>query len=131
MGLRLRLHRSAGEAYSPGALALGRLLAGSPALGTLLLARREGLPSRAAWPGMLWSGLLWSGLYTVVLNWGEQQVDAGTAAMVVNIVPLLNPLIVGPASRIFEQGEIEARMLTAGRTAAGPEDAEGVRRKSP
>lgn len=41
-----------------------------------------------------------------------------------------DPLIVGPASRIFEQGEMEARMLTSGRTAAGPEGAEGVLRKS-
>ncbi|MBO0914223.1 DMT family transporter, partial [Streptomyces laculatispora] len=81
--------RSAGEAYSPGALALGRLLTGSLALGALLLIRREGLPSRAAWPGIITSGLLWFGLYMVVLNWGEQQVDAGTAAMVVNIGPLL------------------------------------------
>ncbi|MFI6723981.1 DMT family transporter [Streptomyces sp. R-74717] len=85
--------RSAGDAYSPGALALGRLLAGSLALGTLLLLRREGLPPRAAWPGIIWSGLLWFGLYMVVLNWGEQQVDAGTAAMVVNIGPLLIALL--------------------------------------
>ncbi|MGY3063422.1 drug/metabolite transporter (DMT)-like permease [Streptomyces sp. TE3672] len=48
--------RSAGEAYSPGALALGRLLAGSLALGALLLVRREGLPPRAARPGIIWSG---------------------------------------------------------------------------
>ncbi|MET7343612.1 DMT family transporter [Streptomyces sp. NPDC005547] len=93
--------RSAGDAYSPGALALGRLLAGSLALGTLLLVRREGLPSRAAWPGIAWSGLLWFGLYMVVLNWGEQQVDAGTAAMVVNIGPLLIALL---GARLLGEG---------------------------
>ncbi|MFB8027884.1 DMT family transporter [Streptomyces sp. NPDC056465] len=85
--------RSAGEAYSPGALALGRLLAGTLALGAILLVRREGLPARAAWPGIIVSGLLWFGLYMVVLNWGEQQVDAGTAAMVVNIGPILIALL--------------------------------------
>ncbi|MFE7465496.1 DMT family transporter [Streptomyces sp. NPDC057499] len=85
--------RSAGDAYSPGALALGRLLTGTLALGTLLVLRREGLPPRAAWPGIVWSGLLWFGLYMVVLNWGERQVDAGTAAMVVNIGPLLIALL--------------------------------------
>ncbi|MFE7749994.1 DMT family transporter [Streptomyces sp. NPDC057428] len=85
--------RSAGEAYSPGALALGRLLAGTLTLGAILLLRREGLPSRAAWPGVIGSGLLWFGLYMVVLNWGEQQVDAGTAAMVVNIGPILMALL--------------------------------------
>ncbi|WP_329122418.1 DMT family transporter [Streptomyces sp. NBC_01353] len=85
--------RSAGAAYSPGALALGRLLAGALVLGAVLLIRREGLPSRAAWPGIAVSGLLWFGAYMVVLNWGEQEVDAGTAAMVVNIGPILIALL--------------------------------------
>ncbi|MFC3350969.1 DMT family transporter [Streptomyces echinoruber] len=85
--------RSAGEAYSPGALALGRLLAGALVLGTVCLVRREGWPPRAAWPGIVISGVLWFGLYGVALNWGEQQVDAGTAALVVNIGPLLIALL--------------------------------------
>ncbi|MFF8609395.1 DMT family transporter [Streptomyces sp. NPDC015346] len=85
--------RSAGAAYSPGALALGRLLAGALVLGAVLLIRREGLPARGAWPGILVSGLLWFGAYMVVLNWGEQEVDAGTAAMVVNIGPILIALL--------------------------------------
>ncbi|MGA5197066.1 DMT family transporter [Streptomyces exfoliatus] len=85
--------RSAGTAYSPGALALGRLLAGVLVLGAVLLIRREGLPPRAAWRGIAVSGLLWFGVYMVVLNWGEQEVDAGTAAMVVNIGPILIALL--------------------------------------
>ena len=93
--------RSAGEAYSPGALALGRLLAGSLALGCVLLIRREGLPPRAAWPGIAVSGLLWFGVYMVVLNWGEQQVDAGTAAMVVNVGPVLIALL---GARLLGEG---------------------------
>lgn len=101
--------RSAGAAYSPGALALGRLLAGSVALGAVLLVRREGLPRRGAWPGILASGLLWFGLYMVVLNWGEQQVDAGTAAMVVNVGPLLIAML---GARLL--GEGLTRRLVAG-----------------
>ncbi|MFF4397859.1 DMT family transporter [Streptomyces sp. NPDC001480] len=85
--------RSAGAAYSPGALALGRLLSGALALGLICLVRREGLPPRSAWRGIAISGLLWFGCYMVVLNWGEQQVDAGTAALVVNIGPLLIALL--------------------------------------
>ncbi|MFJ8113014.1 DMT family transporter [Streptomyces sp. NPDC096132] len=85
--------RSAGAAYSPGALALGRLLAGALVLGVLCAVRREGWPPRAAWRGIAISGVLWFGLYMVVLNWGEQQVDAGTAALVVNIGPLLIALL--------------------------------------
>ncbi|MET8174674.1 DMT family transporter [Streptomyces clavifer] len=100
--------RSAGEAYSPGALALGRLLAGTLTLGAILLLRREGLPSRAARPGILASGLLWFGLYMVVLNWGEQQVDAGTAAMIVNIGPILMALL---GARLLGEG-LPRRLLT-------------------
>ncbi|NUR42259.1 MAG: DMT family transporter [Streptomyces sp.] len=85
--------RSAGDAYSPGALALGRLLSGVVALGIICVLRREGPPPRAAWPGIGISGLLWFGVYMVVLNWGEQQVDAGTAALVVNIGPILIALL--------------------------------------
>ncbi|MFE5138775.1 DMT family transporter [Streptomyces fagopyri] len=85
--------RSAGAAYSPGALALGRLLAGAVTLGTICLLRREGLPPREAWRGIALSGLLWFGFYMVVLNWGEQQVDAGTAALVVNTGPILIALL--------------------------------------
>ncbi|MET8076150.1 DMT family transporter [Streptomyces sp. NPDC005303] len=85
--------RSAGAAYSPGALALGRLLSGALALGVICLLRREGFPPRSAWRGIAISGVLWFGFYMVVLNWGEQQVDAGTAALVVNIGPILIALL--------------------------------------
>ncbi|MFE9403130.1 DMT family transporter [Streptomyces sp. NPDC006530] len=101
--------RSAGAAYSPGALALGRLLAGTLVLGLLLLIRREGLPPRGAWPGIVASGVLWFACYTVALNWGEQQVDAGTAAMIVNIGPILMALL---ASRFL--GEALPPRLIAG-----------------
>jgi drug/metabolite transporter (DMT)-like permease len=87
--------RSAGAHYPPGALALGRLLTASVALGALCLARRTGFPPRAAWPGIAVSGLLWLGVYMVALNWGERDVDAGTAAMLVNVGPVLIALLSG------------------------------------
>ncbi|MEV7616861.1 DMT family transporter [Streptomyces sp. NPDC089799] len=87
--------RSAADHFHPGALALGRLLTASIALGVVLLIKRVPVPPRAAWPGILASGVLWFGLYMVVLNWGEQQVDAGTAAMVVNIGPIVIALLSG------------------------------------
>ncbi|MFE7776745.1 DMT family transporter [Streptomyces sp. NPDC057445] len=93
--------RSAGADYSPGALALGRLLAGALVLGLICVLRREGVPPRGAWPGIAISGLLWFGLYMVVLNWGEQKVDAGTAALVVNVGPLVMALLAG---RLLEEG---------------------------
>lgn len=87
--------RSAGEHYEPGALALGRLLAGSVVLLLILALRREGLPPRAAWPGIAASGVLWFGVYMVALNWGEREVDAGTAALVVNVGPIVIALLSG------------------------------------
>lgn len=87
--------RSAGRDFSPGALALGRLLCGVIVLALVSLLRREGWPPRAAWPGIVASGLLWFGVYMVALNWGEQKVDAGTAAMVVNIGPVVVAVLGG------------------------------------
>lgn len=93
MGLGLRVDPQRGDAYSPGALALGRLASGTLVLGVICAVRRAGWPPRAAWRGIAVSGVLWFGFYMVVLNWGEQQVDAGTAALVVNIGPILIALL--------------------------------------
>ena len=93
--------RAAGEYFTPGALALGRLASGALALLAVLAVRREGLPKRQAWPGIVASGVLWFGAYMVVLNWGEQLVDAGTAAMLVNIGPILIALLGG---RLLREG---------------------------
>jgi drug/metabolite transporter (DMT)-like permease len=87
--------RSAGRDFSPGALALGRLVCGSVVLGLVARARREGWPPRAAWPGIVTSGVLWFGVYMVALNWGEQKVDAGTAAIVVSLGPIIIALLSG------------------------------------
>ncbi|WP_030386759.1 DMT family transporter [Streptomyces sp. NRRL S-241] len=85
--------RSAGAAYSPGALALGRLLAASLVLVVLVLVRRQGLPPREAWRGILISGVVWFCGYTIALNWGERLVDAGTASLLVNTGPILMALL--------------------------------------
>jgi drug/metabolite transporter (DMT)-like permease len=87
--------RSAGGSFTPGALALGRMLTASAALFLVWRLAGGGLPERAAWPGIIASGLLWFGLYMIALNWGERDVDAGTAAMLVNIGPILIALLGG------------------------------------
>ncbi|MFF0113020.1 DMT family transporter [Streptomyces prasinus] len=48
---------------------------------------------RSAWRGILVSGALRSGFCMVALDRGEQQVDAGTAALVVNVGPILIALL--------------------------------------
>lgn len=87
--------RGAAEHFSPGALALGRLVTGSVVLVAILLVRREGWPRRGAWPGILAAGLLWFAGYMTLLNWAEQHVDAGTASMIVNLGPILIALLGG------------------------------------
>jgi drug/metabolite transporter (DMT)-like permease len=87
--------RSAGHEVTPGALALGRLLVGSVILGAVVLIRREPLPPRRTLPAIVVSGVLWFGVYNVVLNMAERRVDAGTAAMLVNLGPILIALLAG------------------------------------
>lgn len=87
--------RYAGRQLDPGALALGRLIVGSVALGALVLVRGEPLPPRRALAGIVVCGLLWFGLYNVALNAAERRVDAGTAAMLVNIGPILIAIFAG------------------------------------
>lgn len=91
--------RSAGEALSPGALALGRLAVGTLVLGAVVLVRREPLPRGRDLPVLVLCGLLWFGAYNVVLNAGERRVDAGTAAMLVGVGPILIMLVGGAALR--------------------------------
>jgi drug/metabolite transporter (DMT)-like permease len=87
--------RDAGEEISAGALSLGRLLVGSAALGLIVAIRREPLPARQDLPLILLCGLLWFGIYNVALNEAERHIDAGTAAMLVNVGPILIALLAG------------------------------------
>jgi drug/metabolite transporter (DMT)-like permease len=91
--------RYADRSLSPGALALGRLILGSLALGLLVLVRREPLPSRRELPGIVVCGVLWFGVYNVALNAAETRVDAGTAAMLVNVGPILIAIFAGVVLR--------------------------------
>jgi drug/metabolite transporter (DMT)-like permease len=87
--------RAAGRDFSGGALALGRLTTGSLALGAFVLARRVRMPPRRDVLGVLVCGLCWFGVYNVALNEAERRVDAGTAAMLVNVGPILIALLAG------------------------------------
>lgn len=87
--------RDVGADVGPGALTLGRLLVGSVALGVPLLLSRPAWPAREHWPRLVGVGLLWFGVYNVALNAAEQRVDAGTAAMLVNIAPVLLAVLAG------------------------------------
>ncbi|GAA1892515.1 DMT family transporter [Asanoa iriomotensis] len=87
--------RHVGADVRPGALALGRLLVAAAVLGILVLARRPRWPDRGAWSRLVLCGVAWLGVYNVALNAAERRVDAGTAAMVVNLGPVLIALLAG------------------------------------
>lgn len=87
--------RDLGAHVSPGPLTLGRLAVGSLALGAFLLPRRLPWPARSDWPRLAAVGILWFGVYNVALNAAELRVDAGTAAMLVNIAPVLLAVLAG------------------------------------
>lgn len=89
--------RHLGETFSPGALSLGRLVVGAVALGvTLMIARSWRRPTRREAVSMAVIGVLWFGIYNIALNAGERLVDAGTAATIIQVSPVLIALLSVP-----------------------------------
>lgn len=81
--------RHLGHDFSPGALSLGRLVVGALVLGLVALSAGLPRPTARQWGSIVAIGVLWFGVYNVALNAGEQRVDAGTAAMLIQISPVL------------------------------------------
>ncbi|NDL55897.1 EamA family transporter [Phytoactinopolyspora mesophila] len=91
--------RAVGHTLSPAPMALARLAVATAAL-TVMVAvmrvRAQAVPTpRRSLPLIAGYGVLWLAGYTVVLNAAERHVDAGTAALLVNIAPLLIALGAG------------------------------------
>lgn len=87
--------RAAAADFSPGAMAFGRLLVGSLALGAVVLARRGPMLKGRNLVLVVAAGVLWFGAYNLSLNAAEELVDAGTAAMLVSVGPILIVLFAG------------------------------------
>ena len=86
--------RHLGADFSAGPLSLGRLLVGALCLGVVATATRGvPRPTRREWVSLVAIGVLWFGIYNVALNEGEQRVDAGTAAMLIQLSPVLVALL--------------------------------------
>ncbi|SFR54673.1 Permease of the drug/metabolite transporter (DMT) superfamily [Microbacterium azadirachtae] len=81
--------RGAGPHFDPGALALLRMAVGTVALTVIALRRGVRLPPRRHWLLVAVWGVGWFCVYNLALNAAEHTLDAGTAAMVVNLAPLM------------------------------------------
>ena len=81
--------RGAGPHYDPGALALLRMAVGTIALGLIALRRGIRPPARRHLGLVAVWGVGWFCVYNLALNAAERTLDAGTAAMVVNLAPLM------------------------------------------
>ncbi|MFB7843726.1 DMT family transporter [Microbacterium sp. NPDC056052] len=81
--------RGAGPHFDPGALALLRMAVGTIALTAIALRRGIRLPARRHWLLVAVWGVGWFCIYNLALNAAEHTLDAGTAAMVVNLAPLM------------------------------------------
>lgn len=101
--------RGAGPHFDPGAMALLRMAVGSLVLGIILLRTGFRAPPRRAIPGVITWGTAWFCVYNVALNTAERLIDAGTAAMIVNLAPLMVVLMAG-----FVLREGFPRMLVVG-----------------
>lgn len=90
--------RAIGPTFSPGALTLGRLAVAAVVLGALVLpqlAKSRLLPRGREWWPILGYGVMWFGGYNVALNAAEHLLDAGTAALLINVNPILVAIMAG------------------------------------
>lgn len=85
--------RHLGSDVPPGALSLGRLLVAAVVLAALLARRTRTWPSRRDWPLLALCGVAWLGVYNLALNESERRIDAGTAALIVQVGPIIVALL--------------------------------------
>jgi drug/metabolite transporter (DMT)-like permease len=80
-------------AYTPGHLALLRFLVASAALALYAALARMRLPRRRDLPGIALAGFVGVTVYHVALSYGEVEVPAGTASLLVNCSPIFTALL--------------------------------------
>ncbi|MEH3154090.1 MAG: DMT family transporter [Gordonia paraffinivorans] len=127
--------RFAGEHFSPGGMAFLRLAVGTVVLLVIAARHRRPFPRGRSLALVVGYGVLWFGAYTVLLNWAERHLDAGTASLLVNFAPILvavtaglffgegfpRPLVVGMA--IAFTGVV---VIAVGGTGGGSNDMLGI-----
>lgn len=76
------------RSFSPGELALARLLVASLCFAVLLAVRREPLPAWRDWPRLAVLGVVGLTVYNLCLNAAEMRIAGGTAAIIIALVPV-------------------------------------------
>jgi drug/metabolite transporter (DMT)-like permease len=79
--------------YSPGPLALFRMLVGATALAAYASYSRMRLPSRRDLPAVALAGLLAFAVYNVALNYGQLTASAGAASLIIASIPIFTALL--------------------------------------
>lgn len=79
--------------FGPGELALLRFGTASVVLALYALVARMGLPQRRDLPAIALAGFLGISVYHVALNYGEQTVTAGAAALLISTSPVFTALL--------------------------------------
>ncbi|MDL9938402.1 DMT family transporter [Gordonia sp. ABSL1-1] len=95
--------RALADVFSPGAMAFLRLFAAVIVLTVIVVAVRlrdhrpivDRLPRGGTIGLVAGYGVAWFAGYTVLLNWAERHLDAGTSALLVNVAPLLVAIFAG------------------------------------
>src|SRR5512146_1705298 len=73
--------------FTPGEVALARLLLGSLCFVLWLRVRNLPLPPAAAWPPLLALGVAGLSIYHLCLNYAETRIASGTAAIIIALAP--------------------------------------------
>jgi len=73
--------------FTPGEVALARLIIGSLCFALLLWAKRVPLPQRKDWPQLAVLGVIGLTVYHLCLNDAETRIASGTAAIIISLVP--------------------------------------------
>lgn len=87
--------RAVGPSFSPGPLTLGRLVIAAVVLGAVVLPKLRTLPRGRDWWPIAAYGVMWFGGYNIALNAAEHVLDAGTAALLINVNPILVAVLAG------------------------------------
>ncbi len=88
--------RAVADHFDPGALTLGRLTVAALVLGVAQLVHGSWVqPTRRQWGLLGVFGVSWFLVYNLALNAAEHLLDPGTAALLVNVAPLIVAIVAG------------------------------------